>query len=123
MISSTHIKDYCNEDISLIENYDLAVSDKESIWQCHHRLETHDENGNLREIPLTISDLKSLSLYLKRPASELIFLTQSDHKSLHSSIRRASDETKRKMSATKKGKPTWTKGKHWKLVDGKRIYY
>lgn len=123
MISSTHIKDYCNEDISLIENYDLALSDKDNIWQCHHRLETHDENGNLRETQLTIADLKSANLYLKRPASELIFLTQTEHKSLHSSNRRYSEETKRKMSAAKKGKPTWTKGKHWKLINGKRIYY
>lgn len=33
-----------------------------------------------------------------------------------------SEETKRKISESKKGKPrNW--GKHWKLVDGKRVWY
>ena len=35
----------CCEDISLIENYESAISDKTEMWDCHHRLETHDENG------------------------------------------------------------------------------
>lgn len=34
-----------------------------------------------------------------------------------------SDETKRKISEAIKGKPGWNRGKHWKLVDGKRVYY
>lgn len=32
-------------------------------------------------------------------------------------------ETRRKMSEARKCKPSGTKGKHWKLVDGKRVYY
>lgn len=41
-----------------------------------------------------------------------------------------SEETKRKISISLKGKNTWTKGKpnanrgkHWKLVNGKRVWY
>lgn len=34
-----------------------------------------------------------------------------------------SEETRRKISEAKKGKPAWNKGKHWKLVDGKMVYY
>lgn len=37
-----------------------------------------------------------------------------------------SDETKRKMSEAhkgKKGKTSPRKGKHWKLIDGKRVWY
>lgn len=34
-----------------------------------------------------------------------------------------SEETKRKIAESKKGKPSPIKGKHWKLVDGKHIYY
>lgn len=37
-----------------------------------------------------------------------------------------SEETKRKISAAKKGvrgQPSPYKGKHWKLVDGKRVWY
>lgn len=33
------------------------------------------------------------------------------------------DETKRKISESEKGKPSHTKGKHWKLIDGKRVYF
>lgn len=34
-----------------------------------------------------------------------------------------SEETKMKMSEAKKGKPSCAKGMHWKVVDGKRVYY
>lgn len=34
-----------------------------------------------------------------------------------------SEETKKKMSKAQKGINTWTKGKHYKLIDGKRVYY
>lgn len=35
-----------------------------------------------------------------------------------------SEETRRKMSEARKGKPAWdNKGRHWKLVDGKRVWY
>lgn len=27
------------------------------------------------------------------------------------------------ISKAKKGKPIFNRGKHWKLVDGKRVYY
>lgn len=41
--------------------------------------------------------------------------------------RHFSEETRRKMAEAKKGKPNPhkgnNKGKHWKLVDGKRVYY
>ena len=37
--------------------------------------------------------------------------------------RKISEEHKRKMSEAHKGKPSPTKGKHWKLVDGKRVWY
>ena len=33
-----------------------------------------------------------------------------------------SDETKRKISDAKKGRPSGPKGMTWKLVNGKRIY-
>ena len=36
--------------------------------------------------------------------------------------KRLPEETRRKIAETKKGKPAPNKGKHWKLVDGKRIY-
>ena len=37
--------------------------------------------------------------------------------------RNVSEKTKNKISNSHKGVPSGTKGKHWKFVDGKRVYY
>jgi len=39
MICLKSLKKFCCEDLSLIENYDLAISDTNQTWHCHHRLE------------------------------------------------------------------------------------
>lgn len=95
MISGSTLE-YCDEDISLIENYYLAIKDKSQIWECHHRLEIQDDKILSRQ------DLKNQGLYYKRPASELIFLTRSEHTSLHAKNR--SQESKNKFSQKMKGK-------------------
>ena len=119
MISIKRVKLYCCENISLIENYDKAINDNEQVWDCHHRLET--------DLNLSIKELKEKELYFHRPASELIFLTHYDHSKLHSLLitklsekhkenisegmtkywaqktnRSKSEETKRKMSESRK---------------------
>jgi group I intron endonuclease len=35
---------------------------------------------------------------------------------------RMSDDARRKISEAKKGKPSGTKGKHWIVIEGKRVY-
>ena len=119
MISIKRVKLSCCEDISLIENYDKALNDNEQLWDCRHRLET--------DLNLSINELKEKELYYHRPASELIFLTHYDHSKLHSLLitklsekhkenisegmlkywsqktnRSKSEETKRKMSESRK---------------------
>lgn len=79
MISIESAKRKCCEDISLIENYQEALNDKNKIWVCHHRLELHPDNT----LRFTHKSLKKLGLYFHRPARELIFLTKSKHSSLH----------------------------------------
>lgn len=74
---------FCDEDISLIENYELAKADDFKGWDLHHRLELEDENGNRLDKPRTVKDLKELGLYNHRPASELIYLRHSEHTLLH----------------------------------------
>ena len=37
MINEYCAKSYCCEDLSLIENYALAVADTTQAWDCHHR--------------------------------------------------------------------------------------
>ena len=49
MINEKLAKNYCSEDISLIENYQEAVSDKDEIWEIHHRREI-DERLSRREL-------------------------------------------------------------------------
>ena len=76
MINETIDRNYCCEDLSLVENYEEAISSEE-LWDCHHRKGT-DERKSRKE-------LKELGLYYNRPASELIFLKKSEHISLHNS--------------------------------------
>lgn len=74
---------YCIEDISSIENYQQAINDNENMWELHHKLETQDENGCIRKLPLSYKELQEMGLYWNRPANELIFMKQTEHKSYH----------------------------------------
>ena len=94
MISKRSAKAFCREDISLIENYDKAVSDTTQMWHCHHR----------RETIFSKSDLIEIGEYYNRPACELIFLTSLEHNRLHNLGKCLSAETRRKLSEAKKGK-------------------
>ena len=88
------VKKYCKDDISLIENYDKAVKDKEQTWDCHHR----------REMTISKKELIELGEYYNRPASELIFLTKAEHNTLHTKGKIFTEEHKRKISESLKGK-------------------
>lgn len=74
---------YCCEDISNIENYNLAKKDNFIKWDIHHRLETNNSDGERRLVDLSHSELKALDMYYNRPASELIFLKHKEHMQLH----------------------------------------
>lgn len=74
----TYCKNKCE-----IENYYEALKDNFKGWECHHRLETHNSDGELRRVFLTASELKSLDMYYDRPASELIYMTKLEHRKLH----------------------------------------
>ena len=73
MINEKKVKKYCKDPIREIENYSLAVLDKENMWVCHHR----------NELTETRDSLKEKGMYYQRPASELIFLTRKDHHRIH----------------------------------------
>ena len=94
MISNSwEIKHYCCEDISLIENYDKAISDTENVWVIHHRFEL-----DCPAYKASMKDLKSFGLYWNRPASELIFLTRPEHQSLHMKNKPKTISMKSKLS-------------------------
>lgn len=89
------VKEYCNEDISLIENYEEALNSNE-IYDCHHKLELL--NG-YRSKESLIDD----GLYYNRPADELIFLKHSEHTKLHAEY--GFPDKGKKISEKKKGHP------------------
>lgn len=108
-----NVKRFCCDDPSQIEGYADAVNSPD-VYDCHHRKEI--DNGKVT----SRKELKEQGLYYHRPAEELIFLSKAEHRRLHYKGKPHSEEHKRKLSEAAKGK---NKGKHWKLVDGKRVWY
>lgn len=96
MINIKKVKRYCKEDISKIKNYEQAMNDTTQTWVCHHMTETWWN--------CTAKELIENECYYNRKACELIFLTQEEHTKLHSIGRHHSEETRRKMSESHKGK-------------------
>ena len=116
-------KQYC-KDYENIENYDKAKADNFKGWECHHRLETHTSDGERRLVDITQAELKALNMYYNRPASELIFLTRSEHhaykkgesnpmygKQGYWKGKKLSEDTRKKLSEANKGKQGYWKGK------------
>ena len=99
MINEFYAKSYCCEDLSLIENYELAINDTTQTWECHHRCEV------LPGERFSTNDLKKFGLYYNRPAAELIFLTPSAHRRLHFKGVPKSDANKKAVSEAHKGIP------------------
>lgn len=141
MINIYRVKAFCKNP-ELIENYELAVNDNTQTWHCHHRLETHTSDGERRLVDISKAELEALDMYYNRPSEELIFLTRTEHMMLHHIGMHYSDDSKKKMSEAKKDIIPWNvgkhyslseetkkkmsearKGKHWKLVEGKRVWY
>lgn len=113
---NAHHKPYCNGDISKIENYYEAVNDKENVWHIHHRLETHNSDGEKRLVDLTKDELIELDMYYDRPPEELIFVTPSMHNSLHHSEKSPWNKgtkgiCKANSGSFKKGLTPWIKGR------------
>ena len=99
MINEKYAKSYCCDDLSLIENYELAVNDTTQTWECHHRGEI---------LPcgrFSPNDLNKFGLYFNRPATELIFLTPTAHRQLHFKGVPLSEATKKAVSKAHKGVP------------------
>ena len=96
MINENKARKYCKEDISKIKNYDLAIADTTQVWHCHHMTETWWN--------CTRKDLIENECYYKRKACELIFLTPLEHNRLHRKGHALSDDTRKKLSESLKGK-------------------
>ena len=95
-------KYYC-KDYENIENYDKAKADDFKNWEVHHRLETHNSDGERRLVDITADELKALDMYYNRPADELIFMTIYEHSRLHMKGKHLSEETRKKIGEASKG--------------------
>ena len=92
MINKKNAREYCKDDIKLIENYDIAVNSPDK-WECHHRRETiYSRDG-----------LKAIGEYLKRPATELIFMPYDEHRKFHHCNKIVSKSTREKIGKSKLG--------------------
>lgn len=80
--TGSYLVTYC-KDYTKIENYDRALADKFVGWQLHHRLETHNSDGERRSVDLGFEELKALNMYYNRPPEELILMKRKEHRQLH----------------------------------------
>lgn len=102
MLNYDIAKKYCSEDISLIENFEIAATDTVKKWVIHHRNEIIEHK--------TRAQLINENRYYGVPAAELIFLTISEHMELHGKNRL--DEHKQHMSIAASGENNGMYGKH-----------
>ena len=102
MINEYYAKLFCKEDISKIKNYDKAIADKTQTWHCHHMTETWWN--------CTRKELIENECYYGRKACELIFLTPEEHMRLHNKGRTFSEEHRKKISESQKGRTSPMKG-------------
>ena len=85
----------------LIENYDLAIADKENVWICHHRKEEF----------YTSKELFEMGMYFNVPPDDLVFCrNENEHRKYpHKGVechrgKKHSEETKKRLSEANKGK-------------------
>ena len=112
-----YCKDYTN-----IENYQKALADNFKGWHCHHRLETNNSDGERRLADITRDELQVLGMYYNRPASELIFLTESEHNILHKKGKSLSEETRNKIAEAKQNISAETRKKMSEARKGTRWF-
>ena len=117
-------KRFCKEP-EKIENYEKAKADNFKGWCIHHRLQTWTSDGKRRDVDITAAELIALGMYYNRPPEELIFLTESEHHSLHMKGKPKTEESKKKLSATMKikyaGENNPMYGKHFSEETRKKL--
>lgn len=80
-ISGYHKVYFAPGELSKIANYDKASCQNFLNWHLHHRLELNPDGTTYKTRKTLIAE----GLYYKRPATELIFLTESEHMAIHTS--------------------------------------
>lgn len=144
MICKEYAKSYC-KDYEKIENYELAMNDKTQVWDCHHRNERFYSASELKKLGLYYNCPPCELIFLTKKEHRA-----QPHKGKKN--RKFSDEWKQSLSEAHKGQVAWNKGKnmsdefkekcknrpqnsligevgkrykgkHWRIVNGKREWY
>lgn len=117
MINVKLAEKYCKDDITKIENYYNAINDTENIWELHHRLELTLDN----DFANTKTDLIRFNMYYNRPYFELIFLSKTVHRQLHTKLNARSSDLMEKYRNNILGKNNSFYGKHH-TEENKKLY-
>ena len=97
----------CSEPLEQIENFKAAEAENFAGWCLHHRLEIQPDGTRM-----SVQELKDKDLYFHRPASELVFMRREEHISLHRKGRTFSEEHRQKIAEAHKGENNPFFGKH-----------
>lgn len=136
MINIEHAAKYCRDDISKIENYDKAIADTTQTWICHHRLGLVHSSKELERLGLyenrpadelifvTPSEHRRLhNMHMSDETKKKIAdaMKGKSHGPMSDEAKQKiaeslkghthSDATRKKMSESRKGKPSPRKGK------------
>lgn len=143
MICERSVKTFC-KDFTKIENYEEAINDSAQIWHCHHRNEKFYTKQELIDLGLYYDCPPSELIFLTRKNHFKEFhkgrcgrtLSEETKEKISESLKGISrkpfsEEHKRKISLSKKNPKNSTKikmsiakkGRHWRLVNGKRKWY
>lgn len=101
MFSIKQAKRYC-KNYKFIKNYECAVNSDEK-YVIHHLKE---------DVGFTKKQLIEMGLYYNRPYQELVFLKNSEHIRHHRIGKKHTEDSRKKMSESKKGCAAWNKGCH-----------
>lgn len=97
---------FCREPLENIEGWDKMLNDRsDQCWHLHHRDEIKEG------IVVSREELISRGVYYNLTPDKLIFLTESEHMSMHNTGKTLSEKTKKKISEKKIGKQNPMYGK------------
>ena len=96
---------FCSEPLDKIEHYEEALAEGFKGWCIHHRLEIKPDGTRV-----SAKELIDQNLYYGRPASELVFMRNGEHTTLHNTgnaymkWHKHSADTRQKIAEAKRGK-------------------
>ena len=105
---------FCAEPLDKIEHYEEALAEGFKGWCMHHRLEIQPDGALM-----SAKELIDQGLYYGRPAEELVFMREHDHRSMHKAGanhhlfgKHHSAETCNKIAETLKGRTLSEETRH-----------